>query len=153
MIPMATNRTFRKKYLFWAGSICALLILFALLHCFLPHRLFPQKESRYTPEIDCIYLGDREITSECNTAALLDILQNVTYLKRVFPTGYTTVKQYDDLIQITIRYVPTTFNDNWVWWNLYLTPRWQYCTHGSFQWMYPICDGEELYNSIISLCQ
>lgn len=153
MIPMATNRTFRKKYLFWAGSICALLILFALLHCFLPHRLFPQKKSRYTPEIAHIYWGETDVTAKCDNAALLDILQQTTYRKRIFPTGYTAVRIQDNLIRITVRYVPTAFGDGWDWWDLYLTPKWQYCTHGSYQWMYPICDGEELYNSVIALCQ
>lgn len=149
----AMNRILHRKYLFWLGSICTLLILFALLYCFLPHRLFPKRESRYTPTIASVYLGEDEITTQCDSSALLDILQQTTYRKRIFPTGYTAVKIQDDLIHIRVKYVPSVIGNNWESWDIYLTPRWQYCTHSSYQWMYSIYDGRELYNSVIALCQ
>ena len=141
----------KKKLL--AVVIIVLVICGGVLYTRIPHSLFERREGEFTPELAHVYVGDNfdndEVTDPETLAAIWARLQQVTYRKRIFPTGQSALQIEPDMIQLKIRYVPNVNNENnWDSWTIYLTPRSQTCTHGSYQWMYPICDGEELYEDI-----
>ena len=131
--------------------ILACLILLGKVYCAVPHQLFSQKERSYDTKRVSIYLGGEEITDQCDIPAILEVIEHTSYQKRIFPTGYEAIKIRSELIQIKLKYKISNEDMGWVMWDLYLMPNWQYCTHGSYQWMYSICDGQELYNTIIGM--
>lgn len=144
------SKTTKNFFIITLGVV--FLIVLSVLYCTIPHQLFSSKERSYDMKRVHIYLNGEDVTDQCDVPALLEVLEQVSYRKRLFPTGFNqAMKRRPGLIQISLKYNTSTEHISWVFWDLYLTPEWQYCTRGSYQWMDSICDGQDLYNTILEM--
>lgn len=158
----------KKKTVRWwlLLVLCVVLLwLIAVLYCTIPHRLYPQARSSYAMQWVTVKVGNETIADYLNgeadegaeeqvpyetVDALLDQLEQLSYRKRLWPTGMEALSIAPDVIEISVRY---SNGEGWDCWDVYLSPNRQACTRGSYQWMYSICNGEERYECVRALLE
>ena len=150
----------KKRVLIGVSILAAIFGAVLMIYDLVPRKLLPA-HSLPRPCVSLVQLGEGYyITAETEPEKLEKIsrlLQNVRYVRRVFPSGGNGYSITEDRIFIQINNIPD-FPFGYTSWNVHLTPEKQYCTGGthqgrydSFSWKYRLVDGEQLYAEILRI--